>query len=96
MLVGLLAAEVVVFARHRDELLDGLGMALEVLRLSVEIGLLAVALTPVIVSGGIDLSVGIADGAGGGGLRDDWRGPGRADPAGGSRRRSSWARRQEQ
>ena len=32
--------------------------AFEVLRLSVEIGLLAVALTPVIVSGGIDLSVG--------------------------------------
>jgi rhamnose transport system permease protein len=30
----------------------------EVLRLSVELGLLAVALTPVIVSGGIDLSVG--------------------------------------
>ncbi len=32
--------------------------AFEVLRLSVEIGLLAVALTPVITSGGIDLSVG--------------------------------------
>src|SRR5204863_475063 len=32
--------------------------AFEVLRLSVEIGLLAIALTPVIVSGGIDLSVG--------------------------------------
>src|SRR5207302_946371 len=30
----------------------------EVARLSVEIGLLALALTPVIVSGGIDLSVG--------------------------------------
>jgi rhamnose transport system permease protein len=35
-----------------------LANALEVLRLSVEIGLLAVALTPVITSGGIDLSVG--------------------------------------
>src|SRR5688572_20265306 len=32
--------------------------AFEVTRLSVEIGLLAVALTPVIISGGIDLSVG--------------------------------------
>ncbi len=32
--------------------------AFEVLRLSVEIGLLAVALTPVITTGGIDLSVG--------------------------------------
>ena len=35
-----------------------LANAFEVLRLSVEIGLLAVALTPVIISGGIDLSVG--------------------------------------
>src|SRR5882757_8522196 len=32
--------------------------AFEVVRLSVEIGLLALALTPVIVAGGIDLSVG--------------------------------------
>ena len=32
--------------------------AFEVVRLSVEIGLLALALTPVIVTGGIDLSVG--------------------------------------
>ena len=32
--------------------------AFEIVRLSVEIGLLALALTPVIVSGGIDLSVG--------------------------------------
>ena len=35
-----------------------LANAFEVLRLSVEIGLLAVALTPVITTGGIDLSVG--------------------------------------
>jgi rhamnose transport system permease protein len=34
------------------------GNAFEVVRLAVEIGLLALALTPVIVSGGIDLSVG--------------------------------------
>ena len=32
--------------------------AFEVTRLSVEIGLLALALTPVIITGGIDLSVG--------------------------------------
>src|SRR5438132_11034688 len=32
--------------------------AFEIMRLSVEIGLLALAMTPVIVSGGIDLSVG--------------------------------------
>ena len=35
-----------------------LGNFFEVIRLSVELGLLAIALTPVIVSGGIDLSVG--------------------------------------
>jgi rhamnose transport system substrate-binding protein len=35
-----------------------LGNALEVARISTEVGLLALALTPVIVSGGIDLSVG--------------------------------------
>jgi rhamnose transport system substrate-binding protein len=35
-----------------------LGNAFEVMRFSVELGLLAIALTPVIVSGGIDLSVG--------------------------------------
>jgi ribose/xylose/arabinose/galactoside ABC-type transport system permease subunit/ABC-type sugar transport system substrate-binding protein len=34
------------------------GNAFEITRLSVEIGLLALALTPIIVSGGIDLSVG--------------------------------------
>ncbi len=35
-----------------------LGNGMELLRLSVEIGLLAVAVTPVIITGGIDLSVG--------------------------------------
>ena len=35
-----------------------LGNAFEITRLSVEIGLLALALTPIIVTGGIDLSVG--------------------------------------
>src|SRR3954452_3970504 len=34
------------------------GNAFEITRLSVEVGLLALALTPIIVSGGIDLSVG--------------------------------------
>lgn len=34
------------------------GNAFEIVRLSVEIGLLALALTPVIITGGIDLSVG--------------------------------------
>jgi len=35
-----------------------LGNFFEVTRLSVELGLLAIALTPVIITGGIDLSVG--------------------------------------
>jgi rhamnose transport system permease protein len=57
VLALLLALEVAVFAvigtnfRSWDN-------AFEVVRLSVEIGLLALAVTPVIVSGGIDLSVG--------------------------------------
>src|SRR5256885_785833 len=57
VLLALLALEVVVFAAIGTNFLTRPN-AFEVLRLSVEIGLLAVALTPVIVSGGIDLSVG--------------------------------------
>src|SRR6266704_7102733 len=34
------------------------GNAFEITRLSVEVGLLALALTPIIITGGIDLSVG--------------------------------------
>lgn len=52
-----LAAEVAVFALVGTNFLTA-GNAAEVARLSVEVGLLAVALTPVIVTGGIDLSVG--------------------------------------
>jgi rhamnose transport system permease protein len=57
ILLGLLALEIVVFTLFGTNFLS-LANAFEVLRLSVEIGLLAVALTPVITSGGIDLSVG--------------------------------------
>jgi rhamnose transport system permease protein len=57
VLALLLAAEVAVFAAAGTNFLTG-GNAFEVVRLSVEVGLLAVALTPVIVAGGIDLSVG--------------------------------------
>jgi rhamnose transport system permease protein len=53
----LLSLEIVVFSMIGAHFLS-LANAFEVLRLSVEIGLLAVALTPVITSGGIDLSVG--------------------------------------
>jgi rhamnose transport system substrate-binding protein len=57
ILLLLLAVEVVVFSILGSNFLTAAN-ALEVTRLSVEIGLLALALTPVIVSGGIDLSVG--------------------------------------
>lgn len=52
-----LAAEVAVFGLLGTNFLTPQNAA-EVARLSVEVGLLAVALTPVIVTGGIDLSVG--------------------------------------
>src|SRR4051812_28893311 len=57
ILLALLALEIVVFAAIGTNFLTRPN-AFEVVRLSVEIGLLSVALTPVIVSGGIDLSVG--------------------------------------
>src|SRR4051812_13585497 len=57
ILVAILAVEIVVFSMIGTNFLTR-GNGFEVLRLSVEIGLLAIALTPVIVGGGIDLSVG--------------------------------------
>jgi rhamnose transport system permease protein len=57
ILALLLAAEVLTFCVLGTNFLTA-GNAFEVVRLSVEVGLLALALTPVIVSGGIDLSVG--------------------------------------
>src|SRR5713101_1150577 len=57
LLALLLAVEVGVFAVIGTNFAT-LGNSFEVLRLSVEIGLLALALTPVIITGGIDLSVG--------------------------------------
>ena len=52
-----LVAEVALFAAIAQNFFT-LGNLFEIVRLSVELGLLAIALTPVIVSGGIDLSVG--------------------------------------
>jgi rhamnose transport system substrate-binding protein len=52
-----LCAEVALFAAIAQNFFT-LGNFFEIVRLSVELGLLAIALTPVIVSGGIDLSVG--------------------------------------
>jgi len=57
ILAVVLVLEIVVFSVIGTHFLS-LANAFEVMRLSVEIGLLAVALTPVITSGGIDLSVG--------------------------------------
>src|SRR6186713_1187025 len=57
ILTLLLAAEIVVFGVIGTNFLSRAN-AFEVVRLSVELGLLAIALTPVIVAGGIDLSVG--------------------------------------
>ncbi|MFO0960989.1 MAG: substrate-binding domain-containing protein [Isosphaeraceae bacterium] len=56
-LLALLAVEVALFAATGRRFFTP-DNGFEVLRLGVEIGLLAVALTPVIVAGGIDLSVG--------------------------------------
>jgi rhamnose transport system substrate-binding protein/rhamnose transport system permease protein len=52
-----LVAETALFAVIAQNFFT-LGNFFEIVRLSVELGLLAIALTPVIVSGGIDLSVG--------------------------------------
>ena len=57
ILLVALAAEVVLFSAISENF-QTLSNGFEVLRFSVELGLLAIALTPVIVSGGIDLSVG--------------------------------------
>jgi rhamnose transport system permease protein len=57
ILFAVLAVEVAFFALAGKNFLT-LDNAATITRLSVEIGLLAVALTPVIVGGGIDLSVG--------------------------------------
>jgi len=57
ILLVALAAEGLLFSAIATNFLT-LGNFFEIVRLSVELGLLATALTPVIVAGGIDLSVG--------------------------------------
>jgi rhamnose transport system permease protein len=57
----LIAVEIVVFALTGPNFFSAAN-AFEIVRLGVELGLLALALTPVIVTGGIDLSVGSAMG----------------------------------
>ena len=57
VLLVVLLFECVVFGLAGDNFLTATN-AFEITRLSVEVGLLALALTPVIITGGIDLSVG--------------------------------------
>jgi rhamnose transport system substrate-binding protein len=57
VLLVVVLAECVVFTVTGSNFLGG-GNAFEITRLAVEIGLLALALTPIIITGGIDLSVG--------------------------------------
>lgn len=57
LLALVLGAEVLFFAASAPNFFTA-GNAAEIVRLGVEVGLLALALTPVIVTGGIDLSVG--------------------------------------
>lgn len=57
VLIVVIIAECAVFSMTGSNFLGG-GNAFEITRLAVEIGLLALALTPIIITGGIDLSVG--------------------------------------
>src|SRR5262245_17314168 len=57
ILIGALFCEVAIFSAIAENFLTASNF-FEVLRFSVELGLLAIALTPVIITGGIDLSVG--------------------------------------
>jgi rhamnose transport system permease protein len=57
VLLTALAAEIAIFSAVAPNFATA-GNFFEITRLSVELGLLAVALTPVLVTGGIDLSVG--------------------------------------
>jgi rhamnose transport system substrate-binding protein len=57
VLVIALLSEVTVFSAIAEKFLTT-GNFIEIFRFSVELGLLATALTPIIITGGIDLSVG--------------------------------------
>ncbi len=57
VLMAVLLVEVAIFSLTGNNFLSS-SNAFEITRLSVEIGLLALVMTPVIISGGIDLSVG--------------------------------------
>src|SRR5260370_41949498 len=57
VLLAALLLEVTIFSATAETFFTA-GNFFEVLRFSVELGLLSIALTPVIITGGIDLSVG--------------------------------------
>ena len=57
LLIAVLLAEIIIFFRTAENFATT-GNALEIIRLSVELGLLALVMTPIILTGGIDLSVG--------------------------------------
>jgi len=57
VLLGVIAAEIAFFAVVGENFFTAAN-AFEIIRLGTEVGLLALALTPVIIAGGIDLSVG--------------------------------------
>lgn len=57
ILLAVLACECLIFACAAEHFFTAANL-FEVIRLSVELGLLSLALTPIIITGGIDLSVG--------------------------------------
>ena len=77
VLAALLGAEIVLFSIVGERFAT-VGNFFEITRLAVELGLLALALTPIIVTGGIDLSVGSLIGLSAvmfGTALQDWRFP---------------------
>ena len=64
VLMAVLLAEIAIFSVTGNNFLSS-SNAFEITRLSVEIGLLALVMTPVIITGGIDLSVGSTMGVAG-------------------------------
>ena len=81
VLLVVIAVECLVFGMAGHNFASA-GNAFEITRLGVEIGLLALALTPIIVTGGIDLSVGSMMGLAAVVLGWLWRDVGVADAAG--------------
>lgn len=82
ILLFVLATEIAIFSVLGENFVSSANF-FEVIRLSVELGLLALALTPVMVTGGIDLSVGSMMGLAAVGFGAAWRDWGWPVPAAG-------------